>query len=150
MLLAGRAEDAAALRDAWYLRQAGADPGPAGTIFGAWRQLARQPPVATRDRLETILNQLGLHWDVEALAALCEHIDDLARSEQPAPFAASAIAARVVAMRPNAELLARRPSAGAKPALAAAAAAADGASLWSGFSRRGRRWPAHPARGREF
>ncbi|MBB6469085.1 hypothetical protein HNQ96_004974 [Aminobacter lissarensis] len=106
MLLAGRAEDAAALRDAWYLRQAGADPGPAGTIFGAWRQLAGQPPVATPDRLEKILNQLGLHWDVEALATLCEHIDDLARSEQPAPFAAAAIAARVVAMRPNAELLA--------------------------------------------
>ncbi|TIS47414.1 DUF1403 family protein [Mesorhizobium sp.] len=106
MRLAGRAEDEAALRDAWQLCPPGADPGPAGAIFGAWRQLAGQPPVATPDRLEKILNQLGLHWDVEALAALCEHIDDLARSEQPAPFAAAAIAARVVAMRPNAELLA--------------------------------------------
>ncbi|MGO4642506.1 DUF1403 family protein [Mesorhizobium sp. 2RAF45] len=106
MRLAGRAEDAAALRDAWYLRQAGAYPGPAGTIFGAWRQLAGQPPVATPDRLGKIVDQLGLHWDVEALAALCEHIDDLARSEWPAPFAAAAIASRVVAMRPDAELLA--------------------------------------------
>ena len=51
MRLAGRAEDAAALRDAWHLRQAGANPGPAGTIFGAWRQLVGQPPVATPDRL---------------------------------------------------------------------------------------------------
>ncbi|TRC74731.1 DUF1403 family protein [Mesorhizobium sp. WSM4307] len=106
MRLAGRAEDAAALRDAWYLRQAGADPGPAGTIFGAWRQLAGQPPVATPDRLGKIVDQLGLHWDVEALAALCEHIDDLARSRRPAPFAAAAIAVRVVTMRPDAELLA--------------------------------------------
>lgn len=106
MRLAGRPEDAAALRDAWYLRQAGADPGPAGTVFGAWRQLAGQPPVATPGRLKKILDQLGLHWDAEALAALCEHIDDLARSGRPAPFAAAAIAAHVVAMRPDAELLA--------------------------------------------
>ncbi|MBZ9982475.1 MULTISPECIES: DUF1403 family protein [unclassified Mesorhizobium] len=106
MRLAGRAEDEAALRDAWYLRPAGADPGPAGTIFGAWRQLAGQPPVATPDRLEKVLDQLGLHWDVEALSALCEHIDELARSGRPAPFAAAAIAAHVVAMRPDAELLA--------------------------------------------
>ncbi|BAV50359.1 hypothetical protein MLTONO_5457 [Mesorhizobium loti] len=106
MRLAGRAEDAAALRDAWHLRPAGADPGPAGAVFGAWRRLAGQPPVATPDRLEKILDQLGLHWDVEALAALCEHIDDLARSGRPAPFAAAAIAAHVVAMRPDAELLA--------------------------------------------
>ncbi|MER9124273.1 DUF1403 family protein [Mesorhizobium sp. M0959] len=106
MRLAGRAEDAAALRDAWYLRQAGTDPGPAGTVFGAWRQLAGQPPVATPDRLEKILDQLGLHWDVEALAALCEHIDDLTRSGRPAPFAAAAIAAHVVATRPDSELLA--------------------------------------------
>ncbi|RWG94143.1 MAG: DUF1403 family protein, partial [Mesorhizobium sp.] len=39
MRLAGRAEDEAALRDAWQLCPAGADPGPAGAIFGAWRQL---------------------------------------------------------------------------------------------------------------
>ncbi|AID34586.2 MULTISPECIES: DUF1403 family protein [Mesorhizobium] len=106
MRLAGRAEDAAALRDAWHLRPAGADPGPAGAVFGAWRQLAGQPPVATPDRLEKILDQLGLHWDVEALAALCEHIDGLARSGRPAPFAAAAIAAYVVTVRPDAELLA--------------------------------------------
>ncbi|ESY94294.1 DUF1403 family protein, partial [Mesorhizobium sp. LNHC209A00] len=106
MRLAGRTEDAAALRDAWYLRQAGADPGPAGTIFGAWRQFSAQAPVATPDRLGKILEQLGLHSDVEPLAALCEHIDDLARSGRPAPFAAAAIAARVVTIRPDAELFA--------------------------------------------
>ncbi|RWO82114.1 DUF1403 family protein [Mesorhizobium sp.] len=106
MRLAGRAEDEAALRDAWQLCPAGADPGPAGAILGAWRQLAMQPPVASADRLEKIVDQLGLHWDGAALAALCEHIDDLARSGRPAPFAAAAIAARVVAMRPDAELLA--------------------------------------------
>ncbi|RWN29986.1 MAG: DUF1403 family protein, partial [Mesorhizobium sp.] len=83
MRLAGRAEDEAGLRDAWQLCPAGADPGPAGAIFGAWRQLALQPPVANAERLENIVDQLGLHWDGEALAALCEHIDDLARSGRP-------------------------------------------------------------------
>ncbi|RWP46901.1 DUF1403 family protein [Mesorhizobium sp.] len=106
MRLAGRAEDEAALRDAWQLCPAGADPGPAGAILGAWRQLALQPPAASADRLEKIVDQLGLHWDGEALANLCEHIADLAHSGRPAPFAAAAIAAHVVAMRPDAELFA--------------------------------------------
>ncbi|TIQ34014.1 MAG: DUF1403 family protein [Mesorhizobium sp.] len=106
MRLAGRAEDAAALRDAWHLRPPGADPGPAGAIFGAWRHLAGQPPAATPGRLEKIVDQLGLHWDGAALAALCVEIDTLAGSQRPAPFAAAAIAARVVATRPDCELLA--------------------------------------------
>ena len=106
MRLAGRAEDAAALRDAWHLRPPGADPGPAGAIFGAWRQLALEPPVATADRLAKIVELLGLHWDGAALAALCTEIEKLAASQRPAPFAAAAIAAHVVAMRPDAELLA--------------------------------------------
>ncbi|MES0069361.1 DUF1403 family protein [Mesorhizobium sp. M0074] len=106
MRLAGRSEDEAALRDAWQLCPAGADPGPAGAVLGAWRQLALQPVAASADRLERMVDQLGLHWDVEALAAVCEHIDDLARSGRPAPFAAAAIAAHVVAMQSDSELLA--------------------------------------------
>ncbi|RWC73180.1 MAG: DUF1403 family protein [Mesorhizobium sp.] len=104
MRLAGRAEDAAALRDAWHLRPLGADPGPAGAVFGAWRQLARQPPAATPGRLGKILDQLGLHWDGAALADLCTQIEKLGVSQRSAPFDAAAIAAEVVAMRPDAEL----------------------------------------------
>ncbi|PBB83341.1 DUF1403 family protein [Mesorhizobium sp. WSM3876] len=106
MRLAGRAEGEAGLRDAWQLCPTGADPGPAGTIFGAWRQLAVQPPVATPERLERMVEQLGLHWDRATLADLCRHIENLAAALRPAPFAAAAIAARVVAMRPDAELFA--------------------------------------------
>ncbi len=104
MRLAGRAEDEAALRDAWQLCPAGADPGPAGAIFGAWRQLARQPPAVSADRLAKGAEMLGLAWDDEALADLCTQIEDVAGSQRPAPFAAAAIAAHVVAMRPDAEL----------------------------------------------
>lgn len=106
MRLAGRAEDEAALRDAWHLRRAGADPGPAGAILGAWRQFSAQPPVATPDRLAKIVEMLGFAWDGAALAALCTEIEKLARSSRPAPFAAAAIAAHTVAMRPDAELFA--------------------------------------------
>ncbi|MGX5844973.1 DUF1403 family protein [Mesorhizobium sp. ArgA1] len=106
MRLAGRAEDEAALRDAWLLCPAGADPGPAGAIFGAWRQLALQPPAVSADRLAKMVEMLGLAWDDEALVDLCIHIENAAGSQWPAPFAAAAIAARVVAMRPDAELLA--------------------------------------------
>ncbi|MER9631216.1 DUF1403 family protein [Mesorhizobium sp. M0296] len=72
---------------------------------GSW---PGQPPAASADQLEKIVDQLGLHWDVEALTAVCEHIDDLARSGRPAPFAAAAIAAHVVAMQSDAELFAWR------------------------------------------
>ncbi|RWD16104.1 MAG: DUF1403 family protein [Mesorhizobium sp.] len=106
MRLAGRAEDEAGLRDAWQLCPAGADPGPAGAIFGAWRQLALQPPAVSAERLANVAELLGLAWGNEALADLCTKIEDVAGSQRPAPFAAGAIAARVFAMRPDAELLA--------------------------------------------
>ncbi|WP_404926221.1 DUF1403 family protein [Mesorhizobium sp. ORM16] len=106
MRLAGRAEDAVALRDAWYLRPACADPGPAGAVLGAWRQLAVQPPAASADRLEKIVDQLGLHWDGAALADLSTEVEEVAGSQRPAPFAAAAIATRILAMRPDSELLA--------------------------------------------
>ncbi|RWA58076.1 DUF1403 family protein [Mesorhizobium sp.] len=106
MRLAGRAEDAAALRDAWHLRPAGADPGPAGAIFGAWRQLAVQSPLVSAERLEKIVDQLGLHWDAAALADLCTQIEKLAEAQRSAPFAAAAIVAHVVAIRPDSELFA--------------------------------------------
>lgn len=106
MRLAGRAEDEAALRDAWQLCPAGADPGPAGAIFGAWRQLALQPPAVSADRLAKVAELLGLAWDDEALADLWTEIEEVAAAQRPAPFAAAAIATHVVAMRPDCELFA--------------------------------------------
>ncbi|WP_292091930.1 DUF1403 family protein, partial [Mesorhizobium sp.] len=84
----------------------GSDPGPAGAVFGAWRQLAVQPPAASADRFEKIVDQLGLHWDGPALAALSTEIENLAGSQRPAPFDAAAIAGHVVTMRPDSELFA--------------------------------------------
>src|SRR5690606_11781396 len=61
--LAGRSEDEVALRDAWYLRPVDGDPGPAGNIFGAWRQLASRPPAIDAETLAELVNLLGLRWD---------------------------------------------------------------------------------------
>lgn len=106
MRLAGRAEDEAGLRDAWQLCPAGADPGPAGGIYGVWRQLVLQPPGVSADRLAKVAEMLGLAWGNGALADLHTQIEKLMLSQRPAPFAAAAIAAHVVAMSPDAELFA--------------------------------------------
>ncbi|TIW18711.1 MAG: DUF1403 family protein, partial [Mesorhizobium sp.] len=75
----------------------------AGAIFRAWRQLALQPPEVSADRLAKVAELLGLAWDDEALGDLCIQIEGLVGSRRPAPFAAAAIAARIVALRPDAE-----------------------------------------------
>ncbi len=103
--LAGRSEDEAALRDAWYLRPADGDPGPAGTILAAWRQLASRPSVIDPARLAEVVELLGLRWD-DGYADLPEAIDDLVRSGRSPPFVAAAVASHIVAEIPDAELLA--------------------------------------------
>jgi len=103
--LAGRSEDETALRDAWYLRPANGDPGPAGNLLAAWRQLASRPPAIDTTRLAEMVALLGLRWE-DGLADLPDAIDAVVRSSRPAPFAAAAIASQVVALSPAAELLA--------------------------------------------
>jgi hypothetical protein len=103
--LAGRSEEEAALRDAWYLRPAGGDPGPAGSILGAWRYLASRPPAIDAGGLEQVCEWLGLRPD-DSYDRLAETIEELAASDKPAPLAAAAIASHVVAGRADAELLA--------------------------------------------
>lgn len=103
--LAGRSEDEAALRDAWHLRAAGDNAGPAGAIYGAWRHLASRPPRLDAGTLAEIVELLGLRWD-ETFAAIPIEIGALLAGGRPAPFAAAAIAGRVVAVCPGAELLA--------------------------------------------
>ncbi|QEL26987.1 DUF1403 family protein (plasmid) [Bosea sp. F3-2] len=102
--LAGRTEDEAQLRDAWHLRTAGADPGPAGNLLAAWRRLAERSPDIGPDALRSIVAVLGLRWR-DDLAGL-ECFDGLARSNRPAPLVAAALMAEVQRVRPDAELLA--------------------------------------------
>ncbi|WP_352496420.1 MULTISPECIES: DUF1403 family protein [unclassified Mesorhizobium] len=74
-------------------------------MAAAWRQLASRPPAIDVARLAEVVDQLGLRWD-DGFADLPGAIDDVVRSDRPAPFAAAAVASQVVALSPGAELLA--------------------------------------------
>jgi hypothetical protein len=93
--LLGRGEDEAALRDAFALRRPGDDPGPAGRLLAAWRRAASCRPdlVFERDIAEKIIFDLGLPRSGPVLKGI-EEAAALAKSEQPAVFAAAEAAAR--------------------------------------------------------
>lgn len=96
---AGRTKDEGQLRDAWHLRATGADPGPAGNILAAWRRSAARSSAIDAPTVRAVVDLLGVRWS-EDLAALPERLDELARSGQPAPLVAAAIASEVQALRP--------------------------------------------------
>lgn len=102
--MVGRTEDEVALRDAWYLRPASGDPGPAGQILGAWKGLANRSPGIDTAYLTATVGRLGLRWSDE-LEPLIERVAALGRSSEPAPIAAAAIITEVMALRSDAELL---------------------------------------------
>lgn len=101
---AGRAENEAGLRDAYYLRNFGDDPGPAGRILVFWRQLAGNPKNLDEDSVFRAVQTLGLKPE-EALGEIIRAARRQARKERPAVFAAAEIVAFTVAQRPDAELL---------------------------------------------
>lgn len=102
--MVGRTEDEAALRDAWYLRPVGGDPGPAGRIFEAWKRLANRSPGIDIAYLTATVGLLGLRWSDE-FETLIDRVAARGRSSEPAPIAAAAMVAEVMALRPDAELL---------------------------------------------
>jgi len=94
--LSGKAGDEGDLRDTWALTRPGADPGPAGRIYAAWRALAaggarRLPDIAT-----------GLGASPADVATLATTLDAHMRSRAPAPLAAAAAATAVASATPRA------------------------------------------------
>ncbi|WP_029349416.1 DUF1403 family protein [Bosea sp. 117] len=100
----GRAEDEAALRDAWMLRPADGDPGPAGRLLAAWRRLAERSPGVDATVLQSTGALLGISRG-EGLASLPEEIDRQLSGGRPAPLVAAAILRAVDTTAPNAGLL---------------------------------------------
>jgi len=98
--LAGRTEDAETLRDHWYLRRPGDDPGPAGRLLAAWRALAT-PAACDWRRLPALL-ELGADPALEAVVAFAS-----SRREGEGPVAAAAgVAAESLRLRPDSRPLA--------------------------------------------
>lgn len=102
--MAGRTETQAALRDAWYLCPANGDPGPAGNLFAAWRRLAGQRPQAGAAEFAAVAELLGLPGDMD-WQALADVIENAVTSGKPAPLAAAAATAAMMALEPRTELL---------------------------------------------
>jgi hypothetical protein len=101
----GRTEDAAALRDAWYLRRAGDDPGPAGRILQTWRRLGDRSALRPNEWPAVVPSAFDLARD-EPLGGVLALAADLAKAGVSPVSAAARIAAATVRQRPDAEALA--------------------------------------------
>ncbi|WP_425312478.1 DUF1403 family protein [Methylocella tundrae] len=102
---AGRTEDEAALRDAWYLRRDGADPGPAGRLLKAWRRLGAPDAMQADDWTPRLSVLLELRRD-DALEEVVAVAASLAKGQGSAVTAAAEIAAVSLRVRPDSETLA--------------------------------------------
>lgn len=105
MVLIGRSEDEAALRDAWLLRQPGDEPGPAGNVLAAWRRLAGRSLLPAIEDLQAGVALLGVGWS-DGFGDLIDVARDEVRGGAPAPAVAARVAAVVMREDPKAELLA--------------------------------------------
>lgn len=103
--LTGGKEDEAALRDAVFLCPPGGDPGPAGRVLVAYRRLASRKSVMTDVLIREVADLLAIRWD-EALAGVPGLVDDLLHSRRAVPFVIAELVEQIVAMRPDAEVLA--------------------------------------------
>src|SRR5271167_3693218 len=83
--IARRGEDEASLRDAFFLRRGGDDPGPAGRLLIAWRGLDRSAPLSD-DSVFHLAETLSLPVDAALRVAIAD-VQQLAASA--APFAAA-------------------------------------------------------------
>jgi hypothetical protein len=102
--IARRGEDEAMLRDAFFLRHSGADPGPGGRMLVAWRSLDRSAALDD-DAVVHVAGILNLKMD-DALRTAIAGAQQLATSNDVASLAAAQTMRVVVAQRPDAEILA--------------------------------------------
>jgi len=101
----GRTEDEAALRDAWYLRRDGDDPGPAGRILSAWRRLGERAALRSENWTFKLAAALELRLD-DGLKDVVSVAARLAKGEGSAVAAAAEIAAVSQRFRPDSDALA--------------------------------------------
>lgn len=101
----GRTEDEATLRDHWYLRRDGDDPGPAGRWLRAWRRLGERDALRSDDWPINLAAMLALRDDdalKEIIAFAIEHL----KGDGSAVRAAAAVAATSLRLRPDSRPLA--------------------------------------------
>jgi hypothetical protein len=102
---AGRTEDEASLRDAWYLRRDGDDPGPAGRILRSWRTLSERAAMRPEGWMLKLSAALELRLD-DALDDVVAFATTRTKGENSAVAAAAEVAAASMRLRPDSEPLA--------------------------------------------
>lgn len=103
--LMGRNEDHAGLRDAVLLTAPGDDPGPAGKILLATQKVSDRTGRVTTAFVKELAELLALGWD-DRLATIADLADAALQSGRAAPFAVADLITAIMALRPDAEVLA--------------------------------------------
>ena len=101
----GRNEEEDALRDAVLLTPADGDPGPAGKLFLATRMLARRTAMPGTAFVRELVELLSIRWDTE-LSSIADLADVAIQSGRAAPIAIADLVSAIMALRPDAEVLA--------------------------------------------
>jgi hypothetical protein len=104
--LMGRREDQEQLRDVQLLRRPGDDPGPAGRVLLAWRQLVARSPGFLPEAIARAAAGFGLALSAAELAAFADLASEAAGSPRAAIVAVAELTERVVKVRSDAEVLA--------------------------------------------
>ena len=100
-----RNEEENALRDAVLLTPANGDPGPAGKLFLATRMLARRTAMPGTAFVRELVELLSIRWDTE-LSSIADLADVAIQSGRAAPIAIADLVSAIMALRPDAEVLA--------------------------------------------
>lgn len=103
--LQGRNEDAATLRDHWYLTRKGDDPGPAGRMLRAWRELGRHSSSFATCPSTRVAELLQIPLDDALQTAIGVAVEISAGKGSPVAAAAS-VAATSLRLRPDSRPLA--------------------------------------------
>lgn len=101
----GRNEDEDALRDAVLLTSANGDPGPAGKLFLATRMLARRTAMPGTAFVRELAELLSIRWDKD-LSSIADLADAAIQSGRAAPLSIADLVSAIMALRPDAEVLA--------------------------------------------
>ncbi len=101
----GRNEDEGALRDAVLLTPANGDPGPAGKLFLATRMLARRTAMPGTAFVAEFAELLSIRSDTY-LSSSADLADAAIQSARAAPLAIADLVSAIMALRPDAEVLA--------------------------------------------
>jgi len=104
--LIGRRDDQSQLRDVHLLRRPGEDPGPAGRVLLAWRELIARSPDTSEAAIARTATGFGLALSASDLASLADLAGEAIRSGRTAIVVVGALTEGAVRLRPDAELLA--------------------------------------------